>query len=421
MKKLLYMVVFFTIFLTLTACNINNDCDNNEQLIGGECIDTDILEIPEADRDNLFKLNVGNTEGWELFTNHKTEPSMYIRDGSFIFTQANKDENNTWSRKFMYRTLEIDVLKDYIIEFDAIGTENETITIHLQFGSTVYVKEFTLDGNNQLFTLDIDDAVTVNGSGVFVIGLGTFSNGSTVTISNIVIIEKEVIDDGMNILFIGNSFTFFNNMPNMVKQMGLSSGYDVNVESITNGGYALIQYVTSGSTATQQVIDKLNEKDWDYVVIQEHSSKPDTNKTEFLYSVNQLNQLITESGAKTILYSTWSYRDGSDKLASTGYTYTEFYNSLTNAYIEAANTYDTLRAPVGTVFYNLTMEQTSTNLLNNNDDFHPNVAGSYVAAYTFYTMIFGEDSNNDYLPSGLSANTASILRTYVLEALNTED
>ncbi len=220
-----------------------------------------------------------------------------------------------------------------------------------------------------------------------------------------------------NILFIGNSFTFYNDMPTMVMDIGLSNDLDIRVEQISYGGYSLSDYIEDGSDDLQEVIDKLGEREWDYVILQEHSSKPYYDKEEFLSSVDTLSQIIKDNGAEVILFSTWSYRDGSSKLSSTGLTYTEFYNALTSAYEEAAELSNTSIAPVGTAFYNLTMEQPEINLLVS-DDFHPRVEGSYVTAYIFYTQIFGEENNNEYTPSGLSNETLIILREYAVEALN---
>ncbi len=220
-----------------------------------------------------------------------------------------------------------------------------------------------------------------------------------------------------NILFIGNSFTFYNDMPTMVMDIGLSNDLDIRVEQISYGGYDLSDYIEDSSDDLQEVIDKLGEREWDYVILQEHSSKPYYDKEEFLSSVDTLSQIIKDNGAEVILFSTWSYRDGSSKLSSTGLTYTEFYNALTSAYEEAAELSNTSIAPVGTAFYNLTMEQPEINLLVS-DDFHPRVEGSYVTAYIFYTQIFGEENNNEYTPSGLSNETLIILREYAVEALN---
>jgi len=138
-------------------------------------------------------------------------------------------------------------------------------------------------------------------------------------------------------------------------------------------------------------------------------------------TIQKLNTLITENGAETILYSTWSYRDGTDKLATTGLTYNEFYQVLTDGYLQASIQYDTLIAPVGTAFYNLYYDHPEINMYQD-DDFHPSVAGSFVAAYIFHTVIFGEENNDIYKPAGISDSLAVILRQYASGAfVNTSE
>ena len=220
----------------------------------------------------------------------------------------------------------------------------------------------------------------------------------------------------MNILFIGNSFTFYNEMPNMVEEMGLSNNWDITVEQIAYGGYSLSDYVEEGSDASEEVINKLNEQTWDYVVLQDSSRKPLDNEDEFLLSVSILNDLITDKGAQTVLFSTWSYRKESSQIQNTGLTYIEFYNVLTNAYSLASSENDTLIAPIGTAFFNLTIEHPEIELLML-DNIHPTKEGSYVAAYIFYTLIISNENNNDYKPTGISDETLSILREYALEVL----
>lgn len=44
------------------------------------------------------------------------------------------------------------------------------------------------------------------------------------------------------------------------------------------------------------------------------------------------------------------------------------------------------------------------------DDFHPNVAGIYIATYAFYFMIFGESTTDEFIAYGLSLDTAVILK-----------
>ena len=221
----------------------------------------------------------------------------------------------------------------------------------------------------------------------------------------------------MNILFIGNSFTYYNEMPKMLEKMCQANGYKVHIEHITYGGYSLIQYLEVKSKVSKRIYDKLKEIKWDYVVLQEQSSKADVNKTEFLSSVDRLNKLIISNDAKTILYSTWAYKAGSDKLTSTGYSFDEFHNSLTSAYIDAEKIFKVLRAPVGTVFSKICKEEATINLYDD-DNFHPSLVGSYVVAYTFYTLLFGFQNNEGIVENGISLTLVETIRKYVLETFN---
>ncbi len=223
-------------------------------------------------------------------------------------------------------------------------------------------------------------------------------------------------NEQINILFIGNSFTFYNEMPTMVKDMGLSNNWDITVEQIAYGGYSLSNYIEEGSSSSLEVIDKLNELAWDYVVLQDSSRKPLDNEDEFNESISALNDLITDNGAQTVLFSTWSYRDESSQLQNTGLSYVEFYNVLADAYKAASLECETLIAPIGTAFYNLTIDHPEIDLLIE-DNTHPSMEGSYVAAYIFYYLMIGNENNNEYNPSGISDEVLIILREYALEVL----
>ena len=185
-----------------------------------------------------------------------------------------------------------------------------------------------------------------------------------------------------SILFIGNSFTYYNDMPKMVQDIGVTNNINVHVENITYGGYSLNQYLEKETPENDRIISTLSNHIWDYVVLQEQSIKPYKDKKEFISSVKSLSKLIKENGAKVILYSTWSYRDGSDKLLSTKLTYKDMYNILTNTYNEAAKSVDSLIAPVGTAFYRLTMEHPEISILTD-DDYHPNKKGKLYCCMCF--------------------------------------
>lgn len=419
MKPHIITIILLLVVL-LTSCEQEQplECGLNQEIIDGICVDLQD-DSAQQDIDNPVLLNTGNNEGWTFFTNYKATPVMDVRNGRIQFTQADNTEDTTWARKFMYDTLSFQETMQYTISFTLQGTEHETVQVQLYASPTVLLVDETLvlDGSNQTIEFSFQTRETVVGSGIFVLGLGTFKDGSTMTISDIHITEEEHIPTVINVLFIGNSFTYYNDMPTMFEHMSTEAGYQVHIEQIAYGGYQLSRYVALGTEANQEVVDALERLDWDFVILQEQSAKPATNKTDFLLSVAQLDQLIDASGAQTVLYSTWSYRDGSTKLDNTGYTYTEFYQAITSSYQQAEQANDAIRVPVGTVFYNISMDGSPINLITI-DDFHPTPEGSYVAAFSFFTVLLGTDHEITYTPTTITSEERDLLQTYVLDVIN---
>lgn len=63
----------------------------------------------------------------------------------------------------------------------------------------------------------------------------------------------------MNILFIGNSYTFYNNMPLLFEKLCMENGHDVVVNSVTHNGHKLYEFVDNNDQYTKQ-LDTLIEK-----------------------------------------------------------------------------------------------------------------------------------------------------------------
>ena len=67
---------------------------------------------------------------------------------------------------------------------------------------------------------------------------------------------------------------------------------------------------------------------------------------------------------------------------------------------------------------NISVAATFTpNLLDNDDDFHPSESGSYLAAYKFYTALFGIENNNQYTPSNVPSSNLNKIREAALNAI----
>ena len=77
-----------------------------------------------------------------------------------------------------------------------------------------------------------------------------------------------------SILFIGNSFTFFNDMPAMVQNICNFRHDQIHTAKLTYGGYYLDQYLQPRTDANDRLCSLLEGAGWDYVVLQDQSSCP---------------------------------------------------------------------------------------------------------------------------------------------------
>ena len=66
------------------------------------------------------------------------------------------------------------------------------------------------------------------------------------------------------VLLIGNSLTFFNNLPEMFAELARSGGHEVEVDMSAQGGWTCSDHATSAMT-----LDKIEQQNWDFVVLQE--------------------------------------------------------------------------------------------------------------------------------------------------------
>ena len=151
----------------------------------------------------------------------------------------------------------------------------------------------------------------------------------------------------------------------------------------TRGGARLSEHLNPSTKLGAQTQAALRDEHWDYVVLQEMSHGPMTSPERFFSSVEQLCRQIQMNGAVPILYATWAYQKGADKLAAKGWGYDEMACKLFEAYHEAAQKNHALIADVGEQFYRMSHTQS----LYAADGVHPNEMGSRIAAKTIAAVI----------------------------------
>lgn len=183
----------------------------------------------------------------------------------------------------------------------------------------------------------------------------------------------------MKILFLGNSFTFFHDLPDMVAGI-----LNAEVKGNLRGGAYLHQHINPSDELCAVTNKLLTEERWDYVVLQDQSQGPITHPEEFARAVAALSQMIRAAGGIPVLYETWAYEEGSDTLASTGMAFFEMQQKLSAGYRMAADANHALLAPVGQVF---AAARKTMQLYDAVDHYHPSQAGSRLSAETIAAVI----------------------------------
>lgn len=179
------------------------------------------------------------------------------------------------------------------------------------------------------------------------------------------------------VLFIGNSYTYVNGLPDMVGAMLSSKVKNVKVGMVAKGAYSLDAHWTDeGAKSPREVIGK--EK-WDAVVLQDQSGRPAMDPEGTIADVVRFEKLIHAKGARTILFMTWGHADDSFK---------EMSKIIALTYSRAAVKSGAEIAPVGLAWFQA-IQKDAKLVLHSPDGSHPNVKGTYLAACVIYATLTG--------------------------------
>lgn len=221
-------------------------------------------------------------------------------------------------------------------------------------------------------------------------------------------------------LFLGNSYTAVNNLPQLTAQLALSAGDTLYTDNHTPGGYTLMGHSTNATS-----LAKLAQGSWDYVVLQEQSQLPSfpiaqVEAQVFPYA-RILDSLIhlSNSCAQTVFYMTWGRKNGDAQNCATWppvCTYSGMDSLLRLRYEQMALRNQALLSPVGAVWNYLRLHHPGIELYQP-DESHPSTAGSYAAACCFYTTLFEKDPSLISDNAGLSQSDATAIRLAVKQVV----
>jgi hypothetical protein len=198
------------------------------------------------------------------------------------------------------------------------------------------------------------------------------------------------------ILFVGNSFIYYNNsLHNHYRALNRSAvGESVGrARSMTISGGQLPEHA-AGLPAM------LASEEWDIVVLQGHSRGPIEKATAipFRIAARDYTKLIREVDAKPVFFMTWAYENRPEMTAL-----------LDDAYSSIGAELNAQVVPVGLAFEKVSNERPDV-ALRTADGRHPTLAGTYLAACTFFAALNGRSAEGLDYDAGLDAGVASYLQ-----------
>ena len=217
--------------------------------------------------------------------------------------------------------------------------------------------------------------------------------------------ETEGSRPQLNVLFIGNSYIYTNDLPEMFSQLARAGGYGVEAGSSANPGWKLEQHAQSETT-----LSLIAKKHWDYIILQEQSALPAfaRDRQQSMYPAARiLKEKAQQYGAKTILLAAWARRDGLKQAGIPNFK--EMQTKLSEGYMEVANKLDMIVAPVGVAWENVLNDKPYFPLWQA-DGSHPGKSGTYLAACVLFSVIFKESPEGIDYTSGLTQSTSIFLQ-----------
>jgi hypothetical protein len=194
---------------------------------------------------------------------------------------------------------------------------------------------------------------------------------------------------GLRVLFVGNSLTYYNDMPGLVQKIAASDkGAPLFAVYYTAPGWSLRS--ASGDKGLSDLLDEIR---WDAVVLQEHSVRaaapPEGLRRDTVPFARKLQDRATANGARTIVFMNW-YADEPEAT-------------------DLATELGAPMAPTALAWGEALRRRPALNLLGS-DGTHPNLAGSYLIACVFYSTLTGMDPSASSFTAGLERPDAKFLQ-----------
>ncbi|WP_343486137.1 SGNH/GDSL hydrolase family protein [Allomuricauda sp. d1] len=182
---------------------------------------------------------------------------------------------------------------------------------------------------------------------------------------------KKINQRTINVLFVGNSLTYSNDLPALVKEEASKIDFEVKTKTVAHPNYALMDHWNDGKV--QKMIKNGN---YDFVIVQQGPSSQEFGKQVLFEYGEKFKKLCGKNGAKLVYFMVWPSR-----------TYYRTFDAVIKNHNDAAKANDALVCPVGEV-WKQHFDTTNDFSYYGDDGFHPSLEGSKVAARVICETLF---------------------------------
>ena len=216
--------------------------------------------------------------------------------------------------------------------------------------------------------------------------------------------------DTTRVLCVGNSFTYYNSCPMMLKEIAWKEGHYIDMSASVKGGWSMGQHLDFAPTD-----DLVAEGGYDVVFLQDQSQAPakvgyDKKKNASLLKAmtGMADKVRTTSrDCRVVVECTWAYpgkQNGGFESVS------QFYKYAGKGARMMAKAAKAEVSPIREAFRIANMERPDI-LMFAPDGYHQSPYGSYLKSCVNYLLIYGEKFGDSPSDCGLNAKKAAALRS----------
>ena len=219
----------------------------------------------------------------------------------------------------------------------------------------------------------------------------------------------------LNVLFVGNSYTSTNNLPELLKNLAQDNQISLSYNCFTAGASRFMKHWEN-----EQLQHEIASGRYDVLVLQGQSQEVAFPYGQFMdevypyaYKLDSLFKANNPNG-RVVYFMTWGYRYG-DAMNCPFYSpfcaYETMSDELCTNYSMMASDFQSELSPIGSAWLHLFMQDSLSFDLHSADNSHPNLKGSYFSACVLYTTLFKNQIQSSFT-AGLPSDTAQYFQQW---------